>query len=295
MNLKSSLASYGQTANIPKTIQKRWNNHCSHHFEPVPVSLRQLFNTSCQPTIRNARPSVGGVWRCLGVSGTATVQRYKVPPISKRPGYGKCSELRKCNKEKSSENTPAWFFVSPGKKVCVNKFVEFSNLNDISQVRPGNSLLVVEVTFLCHASIWLHVGWPSGNVVPTFCYEYHQETGCWNKPHLLGHLSVGSTISDSIWRFEKLPPFLPNSQHATFPSPPRSAPRSCCCSEPARPILKDEPPMRYVDDPQKRMSSTDTGHHGFSPLHFLWLPTSTSPDHNSRKRQLNPKSVCQVP
>lgn len=42
-----------------------------------------------------------------------------------------------------------------------------------------------------------------------------------------------------------------------------------------------------LDDPQKHMSSTETGYHGFSPMHFLWLPSSTSPDHNSRNQQLN--------
>lgn len=45
-------------------------------------------------------------------------------------------------------------------------------------------------------------------------------TGCWNKPHLRGHLSVGSTISDSILlRFEKLPLILPQLPTHNFPLP----------------------------------------------------------------------------
>ena len=51
----------------------------------------------------------------------------------------------------------AFYHVPPRavRSIWVNKFVEFSNLNDISQVRPGNSLLVVEVTFATHLSDYM--------------------------------------------------------------------------------------------------------------------------------------------
>ena len=136
----------------------------------------------------------------------------------------------------------------------------------------------------------------------TFCHP--QETGCWNKPHLRGHLSVGSTISDSILRFEKLPCFFPTPN--TQLSPPHrdqlhvlvAAPNQLVQSRKThlpRDAMQED--HGSLDDPQKHMPSTETGYHGFSPIHFLCLPSSTSPDHNSIKQQLNKglKSVCQVP
>ena len=151
-----------------------------------------------------------------------------------------------------------------------------------------------------------------------WCQIFTQEAGCWNCSetpvyvhwHIFVSLvhTVGSTTSDSISKSEKTSLILstPNSQHATFPSPTAISSTFLLLLRTSSSNLERRTSgchvfqeHGYLGGLQKHMSSTKTGHHGFSPIHFLCLLSSTSPDHKKLKAavesQKTRKSVCQVP